>query len=407
MEIVNKIKSFFNSTTTEVPSSLTLSEINSFFGANATDFGSDLSEITYFTCLKVLSESVGKLSIQLNDSNNNKVSDHEAFKMLKNRPNQYMSPFTFKTLMEYQRNHYGNAYAYINRNFNGSLEGIYPLDARQVRIWVNDVSDFTDIKFIYRYYHSRSGKEYLINPSDIIHLKAGISQDGLSGMCVRETLARNMEGNKASQNFLNNLYQKGLTANAVVKYVGDLDKKKKQMLLKELAEFGASTSDKIIPLPLGFDLQPLDLKLTDSQYYELKKFSSLQIAAAFGIKPNYLNNYDKSSYSNSEMQNLSFYVDTLLSNLTCWEEELNYKLLTEKEIAKGLSFKFNIATILRGDLKTQSEALSTYVGGSIYTVNEARKKAGLPPAKNGDVILVNGSFVRIEEIGKAYEKGGE
>lgn len=226
-------------------------------------------------------------------------------------------------------------------------------------------------------------------------------------MCVREVLARNMEGNKAAQGFLNDLYQKGLTASAVVKFVGDLSKEKKESLVKELSGFGGAGGDRIIPLPLGFDIVPLDLKLTDSQFYELKKFSSLQVAAAFGIKPNHLNNYDKSSYSNSEMQNLTFYVDTLLAILTQWEEELNYKLLTNEEIEQGLSYQFNVGTILRGDIKTQSESLRNYVSGSIYTINEARKKAGLPPAPGGDVIVVNGSYTDLDKLGNAYAKGGE
>ena len=49
----------------------------------------------------------------------------------------------------------------------------------------------------------------------------------------------------------------------------------------------------------------------------------------------------KSSYANSEMQQLSFYVDTELFILKQYEEELNYKLLTESEIKEGYFFKFN------------------------------------------------------------------
>lgn len=59
-------------------------------------------------------------------------------------------------------------------------------------------------------------------------------------------------------------------------------------------------------------LTPLDIKLSDSQFIELKEYSALQIAAAFGIKPNQINDYTKSSYSNSEMQQLSFLTDTML-----------------------------------------------------------------------------------------------
>jgi hypothetical protein len=45
---------------------------------------------------------------------------------------------------------------------------------------------------------------------------------------------------------------------------------------------------------------------------------------------------------------------------------------------------------------------------AIYSVNEARNKLDLPPCENGDVHMVNGSYVKLEEIGKAYAvKGSE
>lgn len=388
--------------------SFTLSELNEFFKSggqfSALD-GTDLSEITYFTCLKVLSESVGKLSLHLKDGNNKRVTNHDAYKVFRVQPNPMMTPSSFKMLMEFNRNHYGNGYSYIRHDARGKLQGLYPLDPRQVTIWIND-GEFFNRPFYYRYMDSRSGKDYWINPEDMLHLKGGISQDGLAGMCVREILARNMQGNKAAQKFLNDLYTQGLTANAVIKYTGDLDKTKREELKKDLASFIQNGKDRIIPLPLGMDIVPLDLKLTDSQFYELKKFSSLQIAAAFGVKPNHLNNYEKSSYANSEMQNLSFYIDTLLINLTAWEEELDRKLLTDKELLAGVGFEFNVATILRGDLKTQAEALSKFVGSSIYSPNTARKYLGESPDPNGDDLIVNGSFTKLKDIGQAYKGKG-
>ena len=81
----------------------------------------------------------------------------------------------------------------------------------------------------------------------------------------------------------------------------------------------------------------------------MKKFNALQIAGAFGIKPNQINDYEKSSYANSEMQQLSFYVDTVLFILKQYEEEINYKLLNKEEIEEGIFFKFNEKVILRTD----------------------------------------------------------
>lgn len=82
-------------------------------------------------------------------------------------------------------------------------------------------------------------------------------------------------------------------------------------------------------------------------------------------------------------------------------------MLAEKDREKGLRYEFNVASILRGDLKTQAESLTKYTAGSVYKINEARKKAGLPPTKGGDVILVNGSYVDLENVGEAYVKGGD
>ena len=213
-------------------------------------------------------------------------------------------------------------------------------------------------------------------------------------MSVRETLATTLQGVKASQQYLNSLYDRGLTAKAILRYTGDLNKELQKKLLEKLEGFINSKTNPsgIMPLPPGMDIIPIDLKLTDSQFFELKKFTALQVAAAYGVKPNHLNNYDKSSYANSEMQNLTFYIDTLLYILTLYEEEFNLKLLTEKERMQGLHFEFNVASILRGDLKTQAECLSKYVTSGIYTINEARKRAGMTEIDGGDVVVMNGSY---------------
>ena len=390
---------------------ISLSELNDFFekrinGAN----GADISEITYFICLKNLSEAIGKMPIYLMDGNKNRITDHETAKILTVSPNRVTTPAQLLTFMEYCRNHYGNGYAYPYRDYKGNLQDIFPLDPRCVTIWVNNTDDLINRPYFYTYNDTKSGKTMWIMPEDMIHIKSFLTGDGgYAGKAVREILASYMAGNKASQAFLNDLYQHGLTANVVVKYVGDLSKEKKQVLIKQMAEIAGKTTDRILPLPANWDIAPIDLKLTDSQFYELKKFSASQVAAAFGIKPNHLNNYEKSSYANSTAQNLSFYVDTLLYNLTLYEQELTRKLLTIKEQALGMHFEFNVSVILRGDPEQQARALQTYVNSGIYTINEARRKAGLPPITGGDVILVNGSYVPLNEAGKAYSalKGGE
>jgi len=170
---------------------------------------------------------------------------------------------------------------------------------------------------------------------------------------------------------------------------------------------GAKNAGRIVPVPFGMQLQPLNVKLTDSQFFELKKYSALQIAGAFGIKPNQINDYEKSSYSNSESQQLSFLVDTMLYILKGYEEEINYKLLTKEERKDGYYYKFNEKVLLRVDSKTQSEMLRNYVIGSIYTPNEAREYLDKPRNEFGDQLIANGNIIPLEKIGSQYEKGSK
>ena len=399
---MNIFKRFFNKT--EEKSIVQNLSFKEFFGI---DVDNSLSEITYYTCLKVLSESVGKLSIHLKDSKNNRIVDHDALKKLKFAPNPFMTSTPMMTLLETWRNHHGNAYAYLSYDNSGSLIGIYPLHPQNVRLWIDNAKLFSGSEKLY-YEYIKDGKSYYFKSDEILHLKGGLSKDGIVGVSVRETLATTLTGVKASQKYLNNLYERGLTAKAILKYTGDLSKENQKKMLETMGEFINSNNNPsgIFPLPIGMDIIPLDLKLSDSQFFELKKYTALQIAGAFGVKPNHLNDYDKSSYSNSEMQNLTFYVDTLLYILSLYEEEFNLKLLTEKERLSGLRFEFNVATILKGDLKTQAECITKFIQSGVYTINEARNLMGLPSVEGGDIIVMNGSYVPLEKLGIAYDKGG-
>ena len=214
--------------------------------------------------------------------------------------------------------------------------------------------------------------------------------------------------NRTSRNFMrHNLYESGLTAKATLEYTGELNEKAKTALVKSFEEFGsgAKNTGKILPVPLGMKLTPLDIKLTDSQFFELKKYNALQIAGAFGVKPNQINDYSKSSYSNSEMQQLSFYVDTELFIIKQYEEEINFKMLPDEDADDGYYYKFNEKVLFRTDSKTQMEYLRNGVGGMIIKPNEARRKLDMEDAEGGDVLLANGSIVPLTMAGAAYLKG--
>lgn len=379
-------------------------------------FQEESSETTYFTCLKMLSETLGKLPIkfyQETEQGTIKVADNTVSMLLKGRPNDYMTPTMFWTTVENNRNHYGNAYVWIRKElkrkkYGGdySIKDLWIMPSSQVQIILDNQGVFGGKGSLFYWYQDKeSGESYVFPSEDVMHFKTSMTYDGITGIPVRECLRSTIVGNWNSQEFMNRLYKNGLTAKAVLQYTGDLNEPSKKNLIESLEKYanGVNNAGKIIPIPHGMKLEPLNAKLTESQFFELKKYSALQIAGAFGVKPNQLNDYEKSSYSNSEMQNISFYIDTMLFILKQYEEEINYKLLEPCEREAGLYFRFNEKVLLRTDSQTQANILCQYVQNAIYTPNEARNYMNLVEQDGADELICNGNYIKIKQVGKAYE----
>lgn len=379
-----------------------------FLGLDKNMDNDDRAEATYFACLKILSESVGKLPLKLMQrTKKNGVIEahkHPLYNVLRNRPNRFMTATSFKSTVEQLRNHYGNSYVYIKGA--GKKLQLIPLDSSKVQIWYDDGKLLSDIPEIW-YLYSIGGNTYKFGSEEILHFKTSNSLDGIKGLAVREQLQSTISGNKKAQNMQNALYDSGFTAKAVVQYTGNLKDDSVKSFLQNIENYAKGKVDAgkgLVPIPLGTQLTPLTTKLGDNEFLELKKYSALQIAAAFGIKPVQINDYSKSSYASSEAQNLAFLVDTLLYILNQYEEELNYKLLSEDDIKKGYYFKFNISMLLRADSKTQLESLRSAAEAGIYTRNECRELLDKPALPGGDELTVNGSTINLKEVGIQYKQ---
>lgn len=385
-----------------------LNNLYKFLGIDPNSDESVLSEATYFACLKILSEAIGKMPLKLlryNDKNGvSTMRKHYLYGILHDRPNPHMTATSFWSTVEYNRNHWGNAYVWI-RGAGKNLR-LWILPSESVEVWYDDAKALADQPDIY-YLYSAGGKVYKFGSEEILHFKSSNSLDGVLGISVQDQLKNTIGGSIKSQTMLNKMYESGFTAKAVLNYTGSLSDENVKTLVENVNRYAKGELkdegvENIIPIPLGFSMTPLNVKLADNQFVEVKQYTSGQIAAAFGIKPYQYNDLTKSSYASAEAQQLSFYVDTLLYIIKQYEEELTYKLLTPEEVAQGYHFKFNVAVILRADLATQIQTLSTGVSNFIYTPNEARALLDLEAKEGGDKLLGNGASIPIDLIGTQY-----
>lgn len=268
-----------------------------------------------------------------------------------------MTSSTFWSTVEANKNHYGNAYVYVNTE-RDKVKDLWILPSEHVQIWIDNAGIFQRENAIwYIWGDNKSGKQYRFRYDQVMHFKTSLSLDGISVIAVKDILKISIENIQSGALYLNNYFSNGLMGKAVVQYTGDLDHDKAKKMAAKIEEFsnGLKNAGRIVPLPLGFQLTPLNVNMADAQFLEINKYTALQVAGAFGIKPAQVNNYDKGNYANVETQQRSFYVDTLLYILKNYEEEMSYKLLLSDEFQNGYCFKFNVNGILRADFAIQME----------------------------------------------------
>ena len=390
--------------------SMSLNQLLQFLGVHNVE-GDALSEATYFACLKVLSESIGKLPLKIQQHTEKQgirvAREHLFYRMLNERPNRFMTASVFWGTMEQCRNHYGNGYAWIDTR-DIEHPQLWLMNPESVQVVYDNARKLADVPDVYYRYSTPSGT-VVFGSEEVIHVKSHNTVDGLVGVSVREQLASTIQGNIKAQKLLNRMTDSGMTAKAVLQYTGSLSDANVQTLKEQIENYmkgdlNSKDSKNVIPMPWGYTLTPLNMKLADSQFLELRQYSALQIASAFGVKPYQVGDYTKSSYASAEAQQLSFLVDTLLYIVKQYEEEIGYKLLTDQEEADGYHSKFNTGVLLRADQKTQVETLTSAVSNFLYTPNEAREKLDLPAKEGGDQLIGNGSTVPLTAVGIQWQK---
>ena len=372
---------------------------------------------TVFACVRILSESVAKLPLKVyqeDDVGIKKAARHPIYKLLKLRPNPYMSAYDFWKCVEAQRDLNGNAY--VNIEFdrrNGRVAGLWPIDANKVKVIVDDVG-YTEGTIgrknkLWYEVDIGNGEKRKLMPDEVLHFKGSITLDGLVGIPPLEYLRSTVENAASSSRFINNFFRQGLQVKGLVQYVGDLSPEAEKTFRErfERMSSGLKNSHRIALMPIGYQFQPISLNMHDAQFLENTQLTIKQIATAFGIKMHQLNDLERSTHTNIEHQQRQFYTDTLQAILTGYEQELTWKLFLERELEAGYYVKFNVDAILRADIKTRYEAYGIAIDRGFMTPNEARAKEEWPPMEGGDQLIANGNAIPLTMVGQQYmEKGG-
>lgn len=359
--------------------------------------GGEINENTYFTCLNEIANGICKLDLKLKrDSEIGEIDakEHYLYNMLYLRPNSYMNTIVFLKTVTLLAKHYGIAGIFVERNSLGKITGLFPSKIDNILIDDAGLLKNFDNRERILYYFSVGNHQYTCLESDMILIK-DISFNGIEAKSIKTFTRTTIKTSKKAQNFMSKFYDAGLINSILLTPVSDIkDPTKIASLVKKYTDL-MENSKRVKILPPGFDSKTLDLKLTDSQFLELKKLSRDEIRRAMGCV---------SAEKPSESEEINFLQNTLLPFLRQIEQEMDWKLLSSTERDKQFyKIRFDLQSAIKMSPSTHADVLVKLVTASILTVNNARAQLGLEKVEGGDDIIVNSGVFRLRDLNKVVE----
>ena len=117
------------------------------------------------------------------------------------------------------------------------------------------------------------------------------------------------------------------------------------------------------------DIKTLAGTNEEAQFLETRKELWLDIARLWRAPPHKVGILDKATFSNIEQQALEFVTDTLGP----WLELIERSIIKTFLRTSSEYFEFNVASLLRGDIKTRFEAFALARQWGWLSVNEIRR----------------------------------
>lgn len=335
-----------------------------------------------FSCVRVISESVASLPIELyqrnNDGGKQRAPGHPLYKLLKTSPNGWQTSLEFIEMMQAHVELRGNAYAYISR-LGGNVEELIPLHPDRIEMLVAP-----DLTITYKYTQP-DGRIKTLSQSDVFHLR-GMSSDGFRGLSMLSVAREPIGMGLSMQEHGARLFANGARPGLVLKHPGKLSKEAHENLRNSWNDNygGAANSGKTALIEEGMSVEKIGMTNDDAQWLESRKLTRSEICGMFRVPPHKIGDLDRATFSNIEHQSIEFVTDAVLPRVRRWEQAIarDLILVPDKYFAE-----FNIAGLLRGDIKSRYESYAIARQWGWLSVNDIRRMENLNPVDNGDTYL--------------------
>ncbi|MEZ2406922.1 phage portal protein [Bosea sp. RCC_152_1] len=366
------------------PAGITTSDpdLYSLFGGQPIASGVQVSPETAMKCVPVaaavrrISQTIGTLPIHVYKRDarggRERAPGHPLYKLVNGQVSSWRSAGELRELMTQDALLRGHGFAIVIRDGVDVPRGLEYVPAGSVQI---DTDDATG-EPLYRV-SLKTGQRRTYRAYEMLHLRdpagstvsQGAEAIGLSLLLERQ----------AATLFKNNARPGGIVVPGSDAGASALD----GILAAWKLAFSGEGSGLPAVLPKDSTYINPALSPIDAQHIESRKFQLLEIARLFGLPPIMLQDYERAIKSNAEEMGRLFLNYCLSTWIRRWEDEIHLKLIADDE-KDSYYAEFLVDELLRGDIKTRSEAISLQIASRTLSPNEARAMENRPPYEGGD-----------------------
>lgn len=293
-------------------------------------------------------------------------------RLLQVQPNPYMSAFDMLYKMVTHYFLYNNAFAYLQKDERGQLEGIYPLRALHVD-FLADPNNELYCKFLFA-----NGREVILPYVDIIHLRRNFNNNDLLGD-PNTALSPALElAHTQNEGYMNGI-KSSANIRGILKFTQIMApeklKEEKERFINDylsIANDGGivATDQKMEYVPI--DITPVIIDEKQIQAIKTKIYDYLGVSEAIV----------NSSYTEDEWA--AFYESTLEPIAVQMSLEFTRKLFNEREQAFGNTIIFESGRLQFSSNKTKIRLIAQLVPYGLLTINQALEILNLPGVEDGD-----------------------
>ena len=286
------------------------------------------------------------------------AKEHPAFVLLNSEPNQDLTSFTFVERMLSDALLYGCAYALIERgSVTSRAAALHPLNPLSI------VRDTYEGQAIFR--DKDSGSVYY--PDDLVVL------ENFRGKSPIRLHMENMGITAAAMEYGARFFGTGGNLGGFLMTDKSLTDEQYLRLKNTWSaqHQGLHNAHETAILEHGLKFERSTIPPDEAQFIATRKFQVEEVARIFNIPPILIQADGNTTYNNVEQILIAFAQQTLIPWARRFEMEFERKVLPERERGE-FNVRFDMRSLLRGDLESRREYYATALQHGFMSVNEVR-----------------------------------